>query len=236
MTFLFLLRWLIFSLLFIFVWCFWHKPDSIVPRHKSGETRETWMCWLCVWVLVFSPNDPMLFKTRPIARISISLFSLMLRCVETKWGLRHLNHEVHFISLISFSGLRFLDLLESLLALSVFICSLSVSVSVRIGRMVNWASSDRCPLVLDEKRERWWGGVVGLVCSLHLDDFSLEKSVSGQPCCDACVCAWVRQVACVSVCISLHVCVTSVIGCRCRAHSSASDLVEIWDQRCRSAC
>lgn len=144
--------------LFIFVWCFWHKPDSIVPRHKSGETREIWMCWLCVWVLVFSPNDPMLFKTRPIARISISLFNLMLRCVETKWGLRHLNDEVHFISLIYFSGLRFLDLLESLLALSVFICSLSVSVSVRIGRVVNWASSDRCPLVLDEKRERWWWG------------------------------------------------------------------------------
>lgn len=65
----------------------------------------------------------------------------------------------------------------------------------------------------------------------HFDDFSLEKSVSGQAC--DCMCVAGRLCECVH--LSVRVRVTSVIGCR-RAHSSASDLLEIWDQRGRSAC
>lgn len=68
--------------------------------------------------------------------------------------------------------------------------------------------------------------------SRHFDDFSLEKSVSGQAC--GCVCVAGRTCECVHK--RACVCVASVIGCRCLAHSSASDLVEIWDQRGRSAC
>lgn len=43
------------------------------------------------------------------------MFSLMLRCIETKW---ELNDEVDFISIVFINGLRILDL-ETLLALCV---------------------------------------------------------------------------------------------------------------------
>lgn len=48
--------------------------------------------------------------------------------------LGHLSDELAFITLISISGRHFCALLESLLALSVFICS--PSVSTRMGSMV----------------------------------------------------------------------------------------------------
>lgn len=48
--------------------------------------------------------------------------------------LGHLSDELAFITLISISGRHFYDLLESLLALSGFICS--PSVSAWIGWMV----------------------------------------------------------------------------------------------------
>lgn len=49
-------------------------------------------------------------------------------------ALGHLSDEVAFITLISISGRHFYDLLESLLALSMFICS--PSISAWMGRMV----------------------------------------------------------------------------------------------------
>lgn len=42
---------------------------------------------VCVCVVVYPSNDTVLFKARPRARIRISMFSLMLRFIETKWDL-----------------------------------------------------------------------------------------------------------------------------------------------------
>lgn len=53
----------------------------------------------CVFVsgVVHPPKDTMLFKARPRARIRISMFSLMIRCIETKWDLDAWNDKVGFI-------------------------------------------------------------------------------------------------------------------------------------------
>lgn len=72
----------------------------------------------------------------------------------------------------------------------------------------------------------------GIERGCHFDDLSLEKYVIWTGVWFVCVCVAGRM----CVCISTHVHVTSVIGSRCGAQSSASDLVEIWDQRGRSAC
>lgn len=63
---------------------------------------------------------------------------------------------------------------------------------------------------------------------------SAWTGLSGHMCVGVCACEAGRM--CESAHAGVCVCVTSVMGCRCLAHSSASDLVEIWDQRGRSAC
>lgn len=73
---------------------------------------------------------------------------------------------------------------------------------------------------MGRRRDGWgWGG------SLRFDDFSREKSPSGQRECLE-VCARVETGGLVRA----RERVTSVIGCLNRAAAPASDLVEIWDQ------
>lgn len=44
-------------------------------------------------VVVYLPSDTVLFKARPRARIRISMFSLMSRCIEIKMVLGHIKRD-----------------------------------------------------------------------------------------------------------------------------------------------